>query len=318
MDHKDLNRLSKRAADWAQNYHETLRDRPVRCQAAPGSLASRLPTSPPEKGEDPDKIFEDFLEWVPDGMTHWQHPRFFAYFPSMASPASILGEQLANTMSAMCMLWQTSPVATEMEEVMVDWMREALGLSGAFTGTVHDSATTATLSAILTMREQATDWASLDEGIFAGPRLRIYASKETHSSVDKCVRLSGIGQGNLIKIPTSGKHFGMDPLALERAIRADIDAGYKPAGVVLCTGGTSIGAMDPIGECIAIAKAHNLPVHVDAAWAGNFMIAEEFRHFWEGVEDADSIVMNPYKGLGIQFDGAIQFLKDPTPQIRTR
>ncbi len=317
MDHKDLNRLSKRAADWALEYHENLRDRPVRSQVQPGEMAAKLGTSPPEIGTNADEILEEFMDWVPEGMTHWQHPRFFAYFPSMASPASMLGEQLTNSMSAMCMLWQTSPVATEMEEVMVDWMREALGLSGAFTGTVHDSATTASLSAILTMRDQATNWASLDDGIFGGPRLRIYASDETHSSIDKCVRLSGIGQANLVKIPTTTRLHGMDPLALERSIRADIDADYKPAGVILCTGGTSIGAMDPLKECIAIAKAHDLPVHVDAAWAGNFMIAEEFRHFWEGIEDADSVVMNPYKGLGIQFDGAIQFLKDPAPQIKS-
>lgn len=316
MNNEELNRLTKRAADWVQDYREGLRSRAVRSGAKPGEIAAKFANMPPEDPVSADQIFDDFEAFVPDGMTHWQHPRFFAYFPSMATPASVLAEHLANAMSAMCMLWQTSPVATEMEEVMMEWMRQAFGLHEHFTGTIHDSATTASLAAIITMRDQATNWAALEDGCFGGPRLRIYASSETHSSIDKCVRLSGIGQNNLVKVPTTRNH-SMDPLALERLIRDDLDQGHKPTGVVLCVGGTSIGAMDPIAECIEIAKAHDLPVHVDAAWAGNFMIAEEYRHFWKGIDGADSIVINPYKGLGIQFDGALQFLRDPTPQIRS-
>ncbi len=218
-------------------------------------------------------------------------------------------------MACQGMLWQTSPAATEIEQVMVGWMRDALGLPEGFVGTIHDSATTATLSAILTMREQTLEFHGNIKGM-NGKVLRIYASAQTHSSVDKAIRVAGIGQDNLVKIATDAS-FSMQPDALEAAIQADIAAGLRPAGVVLCAGGTSIGAFDRIADCIAVAKAYDLPVHVDAAWAGSAMICPEFRALWAGVEGADSIVFNPHKWLGVQFDCAIQFLRDPTAQVKT-
>ena len=316
MNHEDLRIWSKKAADWIADYHAGLSDRPVRAQTTQGATAAQLPANAPEKPEALEDIFADFEAIVPNAMTHWQHPRFFAYFPSHASPASMLAEQLANAMSAMCMLWQTSPAGTEIEEQMILWLRDALGLADHFTGTIHDSATTCTLSAVLTMRDRAMDWTSITQGLTGGPRLRIYASAQTHSSIDKSVRLAGIGQDNLVKIPTTDDH-GLDPVALDAAIKVDIAAGYKPAGVILCTGGTSIGAMDPIAAGLAVAKSHDLYTHVDAAWAGTAMICPEFRYLWEGIDAADSLVFNPYKGMGVQFDGAIQFLRDATPQIRS-
>lgn len=316
MNHDDLNHWSKRAADWATEYHRTLRDRPVRAQLSPGALAAKLPATAPELPEEMEQIWQDFQSLVPDALTHWQHPRFFAYFPANASPASMLAEQLVNAMATQAMLWQTAPAATEMEQVMVRWLAQALGLPSDFTGTIHDSATTATLSAVLTMREKALNWKGISEGLSGQPRLRLYASAETHSSVDKAARLSGIGQENLVKIPTDSTH-SMKPGALAGAIRADRAAGYLPAGVVLCAGGTGIGAFDRITDCIAVTKAESLPVHVDAAWAGSAMICPEFRDLWAGVEEADSVVFNPPKWLGAQFDGTVQFLRDPGPQIRT-
>jgi aromatic-L-amino-acid decarboxylase len=316
MNHDDLRHWSKRAADWAHDYHANLRDRPVRAPLVPGAIARQLPVSPPEVAEPMETIFADFDHIVPPGLTHWQHPRFFAYFPANASPASMLAEQLANAIAAQGMLWQTSPAVTEIEQVMVDWLRQSLGLPGEFTGTIHDSATTATLSAILTMREQALAWAGLTQGLQGQQRLRIYASDQTHSSVDKAVRIAGIGQENLVKIATDAS-LSMIPNALATAIAADLAAGFVPAGVVLCAGGTSVGAFDRMEECIAVAKAHDLPVHVDAAWAGSAMICPEFRNLWAGVEGADSIVFNPHKWLGAQFDCAVQFLRDPGPQVKT-
>jgi len=316
MDNDDLKDWSERAAKWAHDYTTQLRKRPVRATTRPGETAAKLPPRAPETPEPMDTIFADFEAIVPDAMTHWQHPRFFAYFPANASPASQLAEQLANTMAAQCMLWQTSPAATEIEEVMVAWLRDALGLAPHFTGTIHDTATTATLSAVLTMRDRAMDWDSLTEGLFGGPRLRIYASAQTHSSVDKAVRLAGIGQANLVKVETDAD-FAMDPDALRRAIQADRAAGYCPAGVVLCVGGTSIGASDPIAPCLDVARAEGLYTHVDAAWAGSAMICPEFRTLWAGVDGADSIVFNPHKWLGVQFDCSVQFLADPTPQVRS-
>ena len=316
MNHDDLRHWSKRAADWAHDYHANLRDRPVRAPLVPGAIARQLPVSPPEVAEPMETIFADFDRIVPPGLTHWQHPRFFAYFPANASPASMLAEQLANAIAAQGMLWQTSPAVTEIEQVMVDWLRQSLGLPDEFTGTIHDSATTATLSAILTMREQALAWAGLTQGLQGQQRLRIYASDQTHSSVDKAVRIAGIGQENLVKIATDAS-LSMIPDALAAAIADDLAAGFVPAGVVLCAGGTSVGAFDRMEECIAVAKAHDLPVHVDAAWAGSAMICPEFRSLWAGVEGADSIVFNPHKWLGAQFDCAVQFLRDPGPQVKT-
>jgi len=316
MDHDDLRHWSKRAADWAHDYHATLRDRPVRAQTTPGATAARLPAAAPEAPEPIEAIFADFEAIVPDAMTHWQHPRFFAYFPANSAPASMLAEQLANAIAAQAMLWQTAPAATEIEAVMIGWLAGALGLPDRFTGTIHDSASTATLAAVLTMRERALDWAGNAAGLSGQPPLRIYASAETHSSVDKAARVSGIGQAGLVKVATGADH-AMDPAALAAAIRADRAAGRLPAGVILCAGGTSIGAFDRIAEAIAVARAEGLYSHVDAAWAGSAMICPEFRPLWEGVEAADSIVFNPHKWLGAQFDCAVQFLADPGPQIRT-
>lgn len=316
MKYSDLPQWSAKAGDWAKDYHETLRDRPVRAPVKPGDIAAQLPPAAPEAAEDMEQIFQDFTRIVPDGMTHWQHPRFMAYFNANAAPASILAEQLANAMSAQCMLWQTSPAATEIEVVMIDWLRQALGLRDGFVGTIHDSATTATLSAILTMRERALDWRGLTGGLRGEKALRIYASAQTHSSIDKSVRLAGIGQDNLVKVPTTDTH-AMDVTALDQAIKDDLAAGFLPAGVIGCTGGTSIGACDDIAALIGVARAHNLYTHIDAAWAGSAMICPEFRTLWDGIDGADSVVFNPHKWLGANFDCAVQFLADPTPQIKT-
>ncbi|MBT8455383.1 MAG: aspartate aminotransferase family protein [Alphaproteobacteria bacterium] len=316
MNHDDLNLWSKRAADWARDYHKGLRDRPVRAQTLPGQTAAKLPTRPPEQPEPMETIFADFEAIVPDAMTHWQHPRFFAYFPANAAPASMLAEQLANAIVAQGMLWQTAPAATEVEEVMIGWLRDALGLAGHFTGTIHDSATVTTLSAVLTMRERALDWAGNAEGLSGQPRVRIYASAETHSSVDKAVRIAGIGQENLVKVPTDDA-LAMKSDALARLIEEDRAAGFLPAGVVACVGGTSVGGTDRLAATIAVAREAGLYTHVDAAWAGSAMICPEFRHYWTGVDGADSIVFNPHKWLGAQFDCAVQFLADPAPQVRT-
>ncbi len=316
MNHDDLRHWSKRAADWTHDYHATLGQRAVRAPLTPGAVARLLPGAAPDAAEPMEAIFADFERIVPGAMTHWQHPRFFAYFPANASPASMLAEQLVNAMACNALIWQTSPAATEMEQVMVQWLRAAVGLPEGFVGTIHDSATNATLSAVLTMREMALDYQGNIDGLSGQPRLRFYASAETHSSVDKSIRVAGIGQANLVKVPTDAG-LSMEPAALDAAIRADVAAGHLPAGVILCTGGTSVGACDRIGDCIAVARAHGLPVHVDAAWAGSAMICPEFRHLWAGIEGADSIVFNPHKWLGAQFDCSVQFIRDPGPQVRT-
>lgn len=307
---------SKRAADWAEEYHATLRDRAVRAPVLPGHVLDDIPPDPPEEAEPMEKIFEDFEELIPDAMTHWQHPRFFAYFPANSAPAAMLAEQLVTAMSAQCMLWQTSPAATELEIAMVSWLGKALGLPDGRRGVIQDSASSATLSAVLTMRERALGWDGLQKGLCGAKPLRIYASDETHSSVDKAARLAGIGQDNLVKVATD-ENGAMSASELQAAIQRDRDNGFTPAGLVLCTGGTSTGAFDHIRPLVEVAKANDIYSHVDAAWAGSAMICPEFRELWDGVELADSIVFNPHKWLGASFDCSVQFLADPEPQIRT-
>ena len=249
-------------------------------------------------------------------MTHWQHPRFFAYFPANASTASMIAEQLMTTMGAQCMLWQTSPAASELETRMIDWLRQAMGLPEGFSGVIQDGATSATLAAVLTMRDRALEWRSTQSGLSNEAQLRVYSSDQVHSSIDKAVRVAGIGQENLVKVPTD-EHYAMRADLLQQAITDDKKAGYIPAGVVVCTGGTSIGASDDIAAVMKIAKAENLYTHVDAAWAGSAMICPEFRSIWTGVEQVDSIVFNPHKWLGVQFDCSVQFLADPALQIKS-
>ncbi len=318
MNWDDFAKWSKHLADWGAQYHKTLRTRPVRAQTKPGEIAAQLPDSPPSQPEDLAQILDDFERIVMPGITHWQHPRFFAYFPANAAPPSILAEQLVNTLAAQCMLWQTSPAATELEGKMIDWMRQALGLADGFTGVIQDSASSATLSAVLTMRERATGFTGNRDGIAGKGALRIYCSDQVHSSIDRACWIAGIGQANLVKLAGRGPYHGMDADALEAAIRADKAAGYIPAGLIAITGGTGVGACDDLEAVARVGTAQGLYMHLDAAWAGSAMICPEYHaKFWRGVDHYDSIVFNPHKWLGAQFDCSIQFLKDPEAQLNT-
>ncbi|UES39046.1 pyridoxal phosphate-dependent decarboxylase family protein [Roseibium aggregatum] len=317
MNWTDFAGWGRRVADWAADYHQTLRQRPVRAQVKPGEILNALPEAPPELAEEMEKIFADFEKIVLPGMTHWQHPRFFAYFPANASPPSMLAEYLVTAMAAQCMLWQTSPAATEMETRMMDWLRQAVGLPGSFTGVIQDSASTATLAAVLTMRERALSWDGNKAGLSGQPRLRVYSSNEVHTSIDRAIWISGIGQDNLVRIPVLGPHRSMDPDALRAAIEADLAAGFWPAGIIACTGGTGVGASDDVGAVVTVAKDFGLYVHLDAAWAGAAMIVPEYRELWEGVDGVDSMVFNPHKWLGAQFDCSAHFVRDPEDLVRT-
>ena len=228
----------------------------------------------------------------------------------------MIAEQLAGAMAAQCMLWQTSPAATELEVRMVDWLRQALGLPDGFSGTLQDTASTATLCAILTMRERALGWTGNQTGLFGRPPLRVYASTGTHSSIDKAMWVAGLGQDNLVKIATD-ENQALDNDALRAAIRADREAGMVPAGIVACVGGTSTGATDDVEAVCKIGAEEDLYVHVDAAWAGTAMICPEFRTLWQGVEAADSMVFNPHKWLGASMECSAHFVRDPESLVRT-
>ena len=264
-----------------------------------------------------DEVFADFERIVMPGLTHWQHPRFFAYFPANATPPSMLADYLATVIAPQCMLWQTSPAATEMETRMLEWLRDGIGLAPHFTGVIQDSASTATLAAVLTMRERALGWQGNEQGLAGLDTLRVYCSNEVHTSIDRAIWISGIGAANLRRIPTTGPTRAMDVAALDAAIAEDIAAGLKPAGIIACIGGTGTGACDDISATCDVAAKYGLYTHVDAAWAGAAMICPEFRSLWDGVDKADSVVFNPHKWLGMQFDCSAHFVRNPEDLVRT-
>ena len=311
MQWDEFEEWSQKMASWAAKYHRNLRDRPVRAQVSPGETLALLPQIAPEAAEPMLDIIEDFEQIIMPGITHWQHPRFFAYFPSNAAPPSVLAEQIVSAISAQCMLWQTSPSATELETRMMEWICEGLGLPDTFTGVIQDSASSATLAAVLTMRERALNWDGNKRGLSGQKPIRIYCSDQVHSSIDRAIWIAGVGQDNLIKLPTTGPRKAIDIQALKEAIATDRAAGFLPAGIIAVTGATGMGACDDIMAVTQVALDEGLFTHLDAAWAGSAMFCPEFRDIWSGAERCDSIVFNPHKWLGAQFDCSVQFLRDP-------
>jgi len=305
----EFRRHAHELVDWMADYMARVGELPVTPPVAPGDIRRRLPSSPPEAGEQFAALFQDFRDLIVPGMTHWNHPGWFAYFPGNNSPPSILGEMLTATMGAQCMSWVTSPAATELEQVVMDWLRQMVGLPAEFVGSIQDTASTATLVALLSAREHASKGVVGLQGLRAGPPLTVYASREAHSSVDKGVKLAGYGLEQLRRIPTDAL-YAMDPAALEREIERDSAGGLRPACVVASIGTTSSTAVDPIAEVAAICRRHGIWLHVDAAYAGSAAIVPELRDRFQGWELADSIVLNPHKWLLTNFDCTAYYVRD--------
>lgn len=311
MDASEFRRHAHELVEWMAGYMERVGDLPVVPSTAPGDIRRQLPASPPEAGEPFGRIFEDFRSIIMPGMTHWNHPRWFAYFPANNSPPSILAEMLMSTIGAQCMSWQTSPAATELEEVVMAWLGEMIGLPPEWRGVIQDTASTATLVALLSARERATSGAFGRDGAAApgADALTVYASTECHSSVDKGVKLAGLGLDRLRRIPADDA-FAMRPDALRAAMEADADAGLRPAAVVATVGSTSSTGVDPVAAIAPIARRHGAWLHVDAAYAGNAAICPERRHILRGIEGADSLVWNPHKWLLTNFDCSAYHVRD--------
>jgi aromatic-L-amino-acid decarboxylase len=296
------------------DYLDDIESFPVRSPLSPGHVREQLPSGPPEHGEASQQLMDDFQTIVLPGITHWQHPSWFAYFPANNSPPSILAELLTAGLGAQCMVWQTSPAAAELEERTMEWLRQMLGLPERLTGVIQDTASTATLCALLTARERATDWRSNDQGLYPG--LVVYASEEAHSSVEKGVKIAGFGRDNVRRIPTD-ERFAMSPEALDEAIQRDLEAGRQPACVVATVGTTSSAAIDPLGPIGRICEQRGVWLHVDAAYAGTAAILPEKRWILDGVEGADSFVFNPHKWMLTNFDCSAYFVRDPAALLRT-
>ena len=317
MNPDDFRRHGHQLVDWMADYMRDVGALPVTPAVRPGDVLRQLPTSPPENGEPFDTLLQDFTRIIVPGMTHWNHPGWFAYFPANNSPPSILAEMLTATLGAQCMSWATSPAATELEQATMEWLRQMLGLPTDFTGVIQDTASTATLVALLSARERATDQAAGVSGLAGtGARLTVYASSEAHSSIDKGVKLAGYGLEQLRRVPVD-QAYALMPDALDRMIVADRKAGFVPACVVATVGTTSSTAIDPLPRIAEVCRRHAVWLHVDAAYAGTAAIVPELRHLFDGVEQADSFVFNPHKWMLVNFDCSAYFVRDRDALLAT-
>ncbi|HXT70926.1 MAG TPA: pyridoxal-dependent decarboxylase [Vicinamibacterales bacterium] len=302
--------------DWIADYRTRVGERPVMARTAPGEVKARLPVAPPDAPEPFDDMLRDLDEIVMPGLSHWAHPSFYGYFPCNGELGSVLGDFASTGLGVLGLAWQSSPALTEVEEVATDWFRQMLGLSPAWSGVIQDTASTSTLVALLCARERASNYSLARGGLQNGAApLVVYTSAHSHSSVEKAALLAGFGREHLRLLPFDG-NFAMRPAALGEAIAADKAAGRTPCAVVATTGTTTSTAIDPVAAIAAIAKAHGLWLHVDAAMAGSAMVLPECRWMWDGIESADSVVVNPHKWLGAAFDCSVYYVQKPEDLVR--
>ncbi len=302
--------------DRIADYRKTVGERPVMARTTPGEIKASLPSSPPQMPEPFGDVLRDVDDIIVPGITHWQHPSFFGYFPSNGGLASVLGDFLSTGLGVIGLSWQSSPALSELEEVVTDWLRQMVGLSSAWSGVIQDTASSSTLVALLCARERTTDYALARGGLQGeSSPLIVYVSSHSHSSVEKAALLAGIGRDNLRFIDVDD-NFAMRPDALDAAIVADVAAGRRPCAIVATTGTTTTTALDPVAAIADIAKAHGVWLHVDAAMAGSAMILPECRWMWDGVEGADSMVLNAHKWLGAAFDCSVYYVRDSAHLVR--
>ncbi len=297
--------------DWIADYRERVPGLPVRAQIEPGQVNRALPQHPPENIDTIDDLLSDLDSIVVPGVTQVQHPMHYGWFPSNASLSSVLGDIASSGMGTLGISWESCPALTEVEEVMCDWLRQLTGLSEQWHGTIHDTASTACVTAMILARERASGISKNAGGLqsVAAP-LVIYSTSQAHSSIAKAVQLAGFGNDNLRLIDEDPYTRAMLSEALSAAIREDLDAGRIPAGIVCSVGSTGTTAMDPLVEIAAIANEHGIWLHVDAAMAGSAMLLPECRHLWQGVEQADSLAWNPHKWMGTILDTALFYVRD--------
>ena len=303
MSAEDFRRYGHEVVERIADYLSEIERYPVLAQVEPGRLRSQLPASPPEHGEPMSDILADVERLVVPALTHWNHPSFFAYFATSASTPGIFAEMLSAAFDTKAMLWRTSPASTELEEVALDWLRQMMGLPPEFEGIIYDTASVASMHAIAAARE-AMNLRVREDGMSGRadlPLLRVYASEQSHSSIEKAVIALGLGQRSLVKVPADSE-FRMNPEALAQLVEEDRSVGTLPFCVVATVGTTSTTSVDPVPAIADVCGRENLWLHVDAAYAGSAAIVPELRHWFEGCERADSLVTNPHKWLFTPFD----------------
>lgn len=309
MDPREFRRHAHAAVEWMADYLEGVGELPVLAPVRPGEVAARLPRSAPERPEGMEEILRDFRETILPGVTHWNHPGFLAYFSITGSGPGILGEMLAAALNTNAMLWRTGPAQTELEERTLDWLRQLLGLPEGFHGTIHDTASISTLIAIAAARQAAAPDVR-EHGLSGLPPMRVYASEEVHSSIDKACITLGLGHHGVRKVPTDAA-FRMDPAALEGAVAEDRANGILPVAVVATVGTTSTSSIDPVPAVADVCARHGLWLHVDAAYGGSAALVPELRHVLDGAERADSLVVNPHKWMFVPVDCSALYTRRP-------
>jgi aromatic-L-amino-acid decarboxylase len=311
MPPEEFRRHAHAAVDWMADYLANVGELPVLSPVRPGETAAKLPPSAPRHGEAVEDILRDFRDVIVPGVTHWNHPSFFAYFAITGSGPGILGEMLTAALNTNAMLWRTGPAQTELEARTLDWLRQMMGLPEGLHGTIHDTASISTLIALAAARE-AAGLGVREEGLSGRdlPRLRVYASREVHSSIDKAGVTLGIGMQGTRKIDTDGE-FRMDPAALEAAIEQDRAAGIRPLAVVATTGTTSTSSIDPVRRIAEVCRRLDVWLHVDAAYGGSAALVPEMRHVLDGAELADSLVVNPHKWMFVPVDCSVLYTRRP-------
>jgi aromatic-L-amino-acid decarboxylase len=316
LDPEAFRRLGHELIDWVADYRQGIAERPVMARVTPGEIKRCFPEAPPEVGESLGGLIGELERDILPGLSHWQHPRFFGYFPANAPLESVLGDYLATGLGVLGLSWQASPALTELEEVTTDWVRQMVGLSDGWRGVIEDTASTGALVALICARERATGYSLAHGGLQGEPRpLVVYASRQAHSSVEKAALLAGLGRDNLRWIETD-EVLAMRPDALAAAIADDTAGDRVPCAVVATTGATGSTALDPIADIAGIAQEHGIWLHVDAAMAGSAMILPECRWMWGGVEAADSLVINAHKWLGAAFDCSLYYVRDAEHLVR--
>lgn len=316
----EFRRYGRDVVDWIADYMEQVEQYPVLSQAAPGQIRAKLPDAPPQSGEPFDAILRDVNDVILPGITHWQSPNFFAFFPANNSGPSILGDMISSGLGVQGMLWATSPACTELETHVLDWLVEMMALPDQFSsagdggGVIQDSASSASLCALLAARERASDYRTNRQGV--DRRLIVYTSTQAHSSIEKAMMISGLGVDNLRLIETD-EQYRMRPDVLQQAIEADLQAGHTPCFVAATVGTTSSGAVDPLEAIGAICRQHGLWFHVDAAMYGTAELCPEFRGMFAGLDLADSYTFNPHKWMFVNFDCNAFFVRERAALIRT-
>jgi len=316
MTPEEFRRYGHRIVDWIADYRTRVGDEPVMSRAEPGSIRAKLGVAPPDAPESFEAVLRDLDAVVLPGISHWQHPRFFGYFPSNGELASVLGDFVSTGLGVIGLSWQSSPALTEIEETTTDWVRQMIGLSAAWSGVIQDTASTSTLVALICARERASGFSLAHGGLQAEPKpLVVYVTPHSHSSVDKAALLAGFGRAN-VRVVAMDERYAMRPDALAEAVTSDVAAGRRPCAVVATIGSTTTTALDPVGAIAEVARSHGLWLHVDSALAGSAMILPECRPLWDGIEGADSLVFNPHKWLGAVFDCSLYYVRDPQHLVR--